>query len=428
MFPMQLIMSLDRINIGVSAPFIQKDFDFSLTQISFILSAFAWTYAFFQIPTSIWVQKIGSHKAIAIAGIFWSLFTLITPLGSSLALLIVFRCLLGVAQAADIPGGINAINTWFPKKEKASANSVFLSSGYLGSAIGTMLTAWIVSQFGWRWSFYSFGIIGIVIALYWYKNFRNSPKEHKSVNQAELEFIAENQEDNNVTVVKTSWKQWKKFLGKSQFWAIGIQYFCLVLIESFFITLLPTYLVQERHLSIVKTGISASLPWLSLTLMVLVMGGIMDFVYRKTKSRVISRVPFGIAGFIISSSCLWLATQTGSTTSMSILLMISMAGIGMIQVPNWTAVQDIGGKHSASLSGYVNFCGNLSTAIGTILIVQLVNHYGNWTIGITSLTIVGALGAVAWLFVKPNKPLLEDDHIDHNDTVIINTETSNQLI
>ncbi|MFJ7730156.1 MFS transporter [Neobacillus sp. NPDC097160] len=424
MFPMQLMMSLDRINISVSAPFIQKDFGLSLTEISLILSAFAWTYALCQVPAGIWVQRIGSHKAIAIAGILWSICTFITPFGSSLILLIVFRCFLGVAQAADIPGGINAINTWFPRKEKARANSIFLSSGYLGLAIGTTLTAWIVSHLGWRWSFYSYGIIGVAVALYWYKSFRNHPKSHPDVNQEELELITEEKDSSKVTNegFKTSRQEWKKLLKKPQFWVIGFQYFCLVLVESFFITLLPLFLLQARNLSIEKTGIVAGLPWLSLTISVVIMGTLVDTVYRKTKSRITSRVPFGIAGFIISSGCLWFASQATSTFSMSILLMISMAGIGMIQVPNWSAVQDIGGKHSASLSGWVNFCGNAATAIGTIIVVQTVNIFGNWNVGIMLLTVMGGLGAVSWLFIKPNKPLLDENEVS-KESIFENIET-----
>lgn len=415
MFPMQLMMSLDRINISVSAPFIQQDFGLSLTEISLVLSAFAWTYSLAQVPAGIWVQRIGSHKAIAIAGLLWSICTFITPFGASLILLIVFRCLLGIAQAADIPGGINAINTWFPKKEKARASSIFLSSGYLGIAIGTTVTAWIVSRFGWEWSFYSYGLIGIAVALYWYKSFRNHPKDHPAVNQAELALIAGDQaaeEAKNETVTKTSWEEWKIFLSKSQFWAIGIQYFCLVLVESFFITLLPLFLLQARGLTIERTGIVAALPWLSLTIAVAIMGSLVDFVYKRTQSRNLSRVPFGIAGFIVSSGCLWLASQATSTLSMSVLLMVSMAGIGMIQVPNWAAVQDIGGKHSASLSGWVNFCGNAATAIGTILVIQTVNVSGSWNIGILFLTITGGLGAITWLFIRPQKPLFAEETED----------------
>ncbi|MFC7393016.1 MFS transporter [Scopulibacillus cellulosilyticus] len=426
MFPMQLMMQMDRINISVSASLIQKDFGFSLAEMGLVLSAFAWTYALFQIPAGIWVQRIGSRKAVAIAGILWSLCTLITPFASTLILLLIFRGLLGIAQAADIPGGINAINNWFPKREKAKANSIFLSSGYLAAAIGTTLTAWIVSHFGWQWGFYGYGIIGIAVGVYWYVSFRNSPHEHKGVNQEELKLINEGKEPDpskNNTKVKTSWKDWKVYFSKCQFWAIGFQYFCLVLIESFYITLLPTFLVQSRGLTIGKIGIVAALPWIALAISVFVMGNIIDFVYKKTNSRYLSRVPFGIAGFVISSGCLWLAIQASSVISLSIFLMISMAGIGMIQVPNWSAVQDIGGKHNASLSGFVNFCGNASTAVGTILVLEIVSLTGSWTIGILLITVMGVLGAMSWLLIKPDKPLLKSDEI-----IIKNPDISNQTL
>jgi hypothetical protein len=39
-------------------------------------------------------------------------------------------------------------------------------------------------------------------------------------------------------------------LGSVQFWALGLQYFFLVMIQSFYATWLPTYLVRERHFSL----------------------------------------------------------------------------------------------------------------------------------------------------------------------------------
>ena len=36
-------------------------------------------------------------------------------------------------------------------------------------------------------------------------------------------------------------------LRAAQFWAVGVQYFFLVMIQSFYSTWLPTYLVTERH-------------------------------------------------------------------------------------------------------------------------------------------------------------------------------------
>ena len=44
-------------------------------------------------------------------------------------------------------------------------------------------------------------------------------------------------------------------LAEPQFWAIGVQYFFLVMIQSFYTTWLPTYLVSARHLSMKAMGV-----------------------------------------------------------------------------------------------------------------------------------------------------------------------------
>jgi MFS transporter, ACS family, glucarate transporter len=46
--PVTFVMALDRTAMVVSAPVIQKEFGFSLNEMSIILTAFTWSYALFQ--------------------------------------------------------------------------------------------------------------------------------------------------------------------------------------------------------------------------------------------------------------------------------------------------------------------------------------------------------------------------------------------
>ena len=41
--------------------------------------------------------------------------------------------------------------------------------------------------FGWRAAFYAFGLLGVVWAAVWFFYYRDTPEEHRRVNEAERE-------------------------------------------------------------------------------------------------------------------------------------------------------------------------------------------------------------------------------------------------
>ncbi len=131
-FPLTFVMSLDRTNIAVSAPIIEKTFHFSLIQMSLILTSFAWTYAIFQIPGGIMTERLGSRRMLSFADFWWSIWTAATALGSTVASFVGIRGLLGIGQATDWSASVNSIKRWFPSNERARANSILLGGLYLG--------------------------------------------------------------------------------------------------------------------------------------------------------------------------------------------------------------------------------------------------------------------------------------------------------
>ncbi len=118
-------------------------------------------------------------------------------------------------------------------------------------------------------------------------------------------------------------------LGSVQFWAVGLQYFFLVMIQSFYTTWLPTYLVSERHMSLAAMGIFASLPWVAMFCSVFATGWVADEILRRTGSIWTARVPLAIAGFVISGIALIVASRSpGNLVSMMVLLCISLGAVG----------------------------------------------------------------------------------------------------
>jgi MFS transporter, ACS family, glucarate transporter len=397
--PITFVMSLDRTAMTVSAPLIQSQYHFSLVQMSVVLTAFTWAYALFQVPGGMLVRRIGARKSLALAGLWWSIFTFLTPYGAVFLGFVVIRILLGLGQAADWPSSVYALKKWFPHKERSRANSFLLAGLYLGSFIGTPIVVWFADSFGWQSSFHFFAIIGAALAVLWWVAVRDDPSQLRAVNEAEATLIGQDHDLETKAGVHVGARA---FLGSGQFWAMGVQYIMLGLIQSFFTTWLPTYLVQARGISFASMGFLGALPWGAMILAVFGIGYLNDRVFPSW----LSRKWLAIIGFFIAAAALTIGALTPNNALMIMWMCISLGAVGMVQVQIWAGCQDLGGQHAASVTGFTNMCGNLAAAAGPIFTSLLVGIGGNWGLALAVLATSGAVGIVCWFFIHPERPLV----------------------
>src|SRR5215469_6068873 len=228
--PLTFVMSLDRTAMVVAAPTIQHEFGFSLVQMSWILTSFSWTYALLQVPSGWLAERFGPRRMLYWANFLWSVLTAATPLAGSFTGFIVVRGLLGAGQSADWPSSIVAIRRWFPHSERAKGNSILLGGLYLGPIAAAPVTTWVILRFGWAWAFYGFGLVGLLIGATWWFWFRDNPPDHPAITAQEVAHIAAGQHDAAASIPRGVFI---RCLPDPRFWAIGMQYFFLVLIQSF---------------------------------------------------------------------------------------------------------------------------------------------------------------------------------------------------
>ena len=115
----------------------------------------------------------------------------------------------------------------------------------------------LINGWGWRVSFVVFGAIGLVWAAAWQLWFRNSPSDHPAVNAAELAWIT--QDASEASHVATPWKQ---ILSSRNLWAICAMYFGFGYGLYFYLTWMPTYLINQLGFTMLGGGFFASLPFL----------------------------------------------------------------------------------------------------------------------------------------------------------------------
>ena len=92
-------------------------------------------------------------------------------------------------------------------------------------------------------------------ALVFFAWFRDNPRDHRSVNAAELELLKENEQN----VLSHGNVPWGRLCKSRAVWLLGAQYFCLSYGWYFYVTWLPTYFKDARGTEITSNALMKSL-------------------------------------------------------------------------------------------------------------------------------------------------------------------------
>src|SRR4029079_13185978 len=116
---------IDRANLRLAMPFLKKELGLDPASAGLVLGAFFWTYAFFQLPSGWFVDKVGPRIAYTIAVVWWSIFPAAAAVARGFGSLFGVRLLLGAGEAPAYPTNAKVVSEWFPKTERAFATSIF---------------------------------------------------------------------------------------------------------------------------------------------------------------------------------------------------------------------------------------------------------------------------------------------------------------
>lgn len=381
-----IINYVDRVNISIAAPFMAKDLGLDKVEMGLIFSAFAWTYAFALVPAGFIADRFGSRLTYGASLISWSAVTVCQGMAGGFASLFGLRLAIGAMEAPAFPANSRAVTVWFPARERGMASSIYVCGQYLGTALFTGLLLWLATTYDWRHVFYSTGIVGIVFGVAWLYLYRD-PLNCKKVSKQELEYIeaggglVKSSQDKN----KFKWAQIAELLKYRQVWAICIGKFASTSALYFFLTWFPTYLIEERHLTMVKVGIFAVLPFIGATVGVLLAGFIADWMIRRGVSLSFARKLPLVVGSALGMSIM-LVNFTDSNEVCIALLTIAFFAQG-IASSSWAAVSEVAPKELIGLTGGItSLAANIGGIVTPIVIGQILHLTGNfawafWFIG-----------------------------------------------
>jgi len=350
---------IDRQVMNFSIGLIGEEFSLDPTYQGWVMSAFFAGYALFQIPGGFFADKWGPRLSMAVAIIWWSVFTMLTGVASSFFALIIIRFLFGIGEGAFPAGSWKSISTHFPSSERGRATAIQGSVGSLGSAISAIVGAGLIYRYGWHNVFFYLGIPGFFIALGIYYFCRNKPAESPFITAAELKTLEADVSASQSTARGMSALD---ILKSPIVWQLMIIW-CLFNAAFWgFSSWLPQYMLKEHNLNMKDAGLWTSIPFFVGALGTFIGGYFSDkFKNNRTKTYAISSVVGGLL----------LAAALQVTDLKTIIFFQSLSSFFMFFCVGlfWGVVMDVIDSNSMGMASGVINIGSQLAAMGTLPIM-----------------------------------------------------------
>ena len=277
LFVSWIVGQCNKSAINVAVIPMSKEFGFDSTQVGMILSSFFASYTVVTLFGGAIADKFGSRPVITTIIVLWSVFTGMTAVAWSFTSLIAIRIVFGASEGGFVPASSVAIAELYPIEKRGRAKSFLVSAAQVGVAIGTFAVAAFIASVGWRYAFWTYAVVGIIIAVVFW-TMSKSDKRYDKTNSK----IKSKQPLRNVLRIPLVWK-----LLIIQF-AIGTFFFGLS-------SWLPSYWVQVKGLSMVEMGALTALASLVAFVFQNLSGWILD-KYLVGREKILICISLAVAG------------------------------------------------------------------------------------------------------------------------------------
>jgi MFS family permease len=389
---------LDRVCISTAAPAIKADLGLSDAQMGYVFSAFTLAYALFEVPSGWLADRFGARLMLTRIVLWWSAMTAATGAAWSFGSLVALRWLFGMGEAGVLPSLSRGFSRWLPVRERGRAFGLTLMAAALGGAATQPLVVALLQRFSWREAFPIFGSVGVVYAAAWFWWFRDDPRAHRGVNEAEIALIGNDPPGEHPAV------PWGVIVRSRNLMALCAMYFGAIYGWYFYLTWLPTYLLRARGFDLSAVGWLAALPLLGIATGSLVGGWLADLLTRRFGARIGLRMP-GVVGLPLAGLAILGAVWTTDPRT-SALCLAAAAGLAALGVaPGWSVCLAIGGRHAGVVSGAMNTFGNLGGVMSPIVVGWCLTLWSSWEAPLYTVAVLYAFAALCWLGVDPTEPL-----------------------
>jgi D-galactonate transporter len=388
------IAYLDRVNVSFAALTMNKDLGFSASVFGFGAGVFFLAYFLFEVPSNLFLERVGARKWIARIMLTWGLISGAMAFTRGPASFYTLRILLGLAEAGFFPGIIFYLTLWFPAVYRARIIGYFMAAIPLSTVIGAPISGLllgldgVMGLRGWQWLFIFEALPALIVSFVVFFYLTDRPADAAWLAPEERDWLVarlEQERRRREAVVRHSVAQ---ALLNPRVLALSVVYFGATATNYGLSFFLPQ-IVKAFGVSNVQAGLIAALPYVV---------GLVGIVFWPRRSdRKLERRGHLAFPLLVASAGLAAAGVLPDPTMK--MLVLSVAGFGIFAcLPIfWTLpTAFLSGAAAAGGIALINSIGNLAGFAGPYVMGRLKDLTGSYTLGLFSLA---AMGLVAMIVV-----------------------------
>ena len=157
-----------RTSVGVLSPNLMHDFNINPNNMGLLGGVFFLSFAIFQIPAGILVDKFGPRKVMSVVIIFAVLGSIIFALSNSFHTLLIGRVLMGLGCSICLMGSLVLITRWTDSDQFSKLAGIILAVGGIGGLLATTPLSYFSELFGWRLSFWLAAAVTFCVMVLYY--------------------------------------------------------------------------------------------------------------------------------------------------------------------------------------------------------------------------------------------------------------------
>jgi MFS family permease len=401
-----ILAYVDRINVAMILPYVDKSFGLSAADSGFAAGIFFVGYMLLQVAGGYLASHWSARKTIAILLVLWGCTAVLTGFVENRTQLYFARFMLGVFEGGVWPAILALLATWFPQQERARANGLWITCLPISAVLMAPLTGWLLTFLTWRTVFIIQGLPPLLAVVVWWFFMADKPAQAKWISPEERAYIEQRVAIENAAkgssagfLAAISDRTVLLLTGAYFFWMAGFYGFTLWL---------PAVVRSFSHgAGSLQVGLISAIPFVCALIGIVVNANWSD--------RTMKRQPF-IAIPAIIGACGLIAGQMVHSPALQ-LLFLSIAAVGVYAPfgPFWAVPSAIlRSEISGAAMGFINM-GNLGGFLGPFAVGYVRNETGNGFTGFLLLsvsllifagliTMVGGDRRAAQLQAKEAKP------------------------
>ncbi len=392
---------LDRVNVGFAALTMNKDVGLSASAFGFGAGIFFLAYFIFEVPSNLFLERVGARKWIARIMFTWGLISGGTAFIGGETSFYVVRVLLGIAEAGFFPGIIFFLTLWFPAVYRARIIGYFMAAIPLSTVIGAPISGLLLGldgfmgMKGWQWLFILEATPALVLSVVVFFYLTDRPADATWLEPDERAWLAARLQQERTKRETVRHYSVTDALLNPKVLALSLVYFGAVATNYGLSFFLPQ-IVKAFGVSNLQAGFITALPY--------VVGVISIVAWGRHSDHTLERRYHLAFPLFVASAGIAVSTLLDDPTMKMVAL--SVAGFGIFGgLPVfWTfPTAFLSGPAAAGGIALINSIGNLAGFAGPYAMGYIKDVTGSYSGGLLSLA---AAGLTAMIIVL----VLDHDH------------------